>query len=91
MWAHSIDGAHGTPVGFMRVVTDGAIFSSITDCFVVREWQRQGIGSKLLARALSHPEIAPTICILATRDAEKFYERFNFRRQLHGVMKRDPA
>ena len=28
--APSIDGAHGTPVGFMRVVTDGAIFRSGT-------------------------------------------------------------
>lgn len=89
-WAHHYDGVEAVPVGFCRVVTDGFTFSSVTDLLVAREFQRQGIGTRLLQAALEHPKVSPTVCILSTRDAASFYAKFGFERQLIGVLKRSP-
>ena len=77
-------------VGFLRVVTDKASFSSITDCLVEPGLRGKGIGSALLWAALWHPYIKPTICILSSRDARPFYVKFGFLSVGGDVMKRSP-
>lgn len=89
-WAIHYQGEIGVTVGFARVVTDQAIFSSITDCFIVREYQRLGIGSQMMNAIFEHPHIKPTICVIATRDAPRFYAKHGFVMQVSGVMKRSP-
>jgi GNAT superfamily N-acetyltransferase len=78
------------PVGFCRVVTDKATFSSITDMIVAAKWQRHGVGTALLKAALAHPWVMPTICILASRDATEFYRPHGFAFAGRDVMKRNP-
>ncbi len=38
----------GTLVGCLRILTDGYFFGTITEMLVLPEYQRQGIGSRLL-------------------------------------------
>lgn len=68
----------GRQVAFARVVTDGAVFSSVMDVVVDEGLRRRGIGSLLMREVVSHPSVAGTVCILSTRDAAGFYERHGF-------------
>lgn len=45
---------NGTLVGCLRILTDGYFFGTITELLVLPEYQRQGIGSALLALAKQH-------------------------------------
>jgi len=77
-------------VGYCRIVTDGVTFSTVTDLIVGEKWQHQGIGTALMRAALAHPEVAPTICVLQTRDATKFYTRLGFMKTTN-VLKLNPT
>jgi GNAT superfamily N-acetyltransferase len=79
------------PVGFLRILTDHATVSTITDLFVDEKWRRQGEGTKLVETALAHPWVRTTICILESRDASKLYERLRFVMDFRGVLKRMPG
>ena len=77
-------------VGFLRVVTDRATLSSIVDMIVGEGFRGHGVGRRLMEAAIAHTYIAPTMCIIATRDARGFYEKFGFQSVGGDVMKRDP-
>lgn len=87
-WANDFEGEIREPVGFVRVLTDRALVSTITDAFVVDARQGEGIGRKLMERVLVHPWIAPTGIILATIGAQEFYGKFGFKRYEGTVMLR---
>jgi GNAT superfamily N-acetyltransferase len=76
--------------GFARIVTDKATFSAVTDLYVYPQYRRQGIGTKIMQAVVKHEHVARTICILHTRDAGKFYEKFGFRHLGGSVYQRDP-
>ena len=62
-----------TLVGCLRILTDGYFFGTITEMLVLPDYQRQGIGSRLLQLAR---ENTPTMLYFGAQpDAEKFYER----------------
>ncbi len=84
----SENGQKFTQVGFARVVTDGSLNSIVTDVYVEAMYRKKGFGSLLMRAVLAHPEVAPTICVLATRDHTTFYEKQGFLRLK--AMKRDP-
>ncbi len=65
-------------VGFLRVVTDYATFSSIMDVFVEPAYRKQGIGTQLLQTALASHACKTTINILSTRDAKPFYLKHGY-------------
>jgi len=79
------------PIAFARVVTDKTMFSSIVDFFVIEDWQRRGVGTKLMQAIVTHPDVKNTVCVLATRDAAGFYSRFEFEPAVDPVLKRNPA
>jgi ribosomal protein S18 acetylase RimI-like enzyme len=85
--AHAEDG----PVGFIRIVTDYATFSAITDLWVEPEHRRQGVGRALMEHVLRDTGVPETICILTTREAGEFYKKFSFVSIGGNVMKRDPS
>lgn len=69
----------GRQVGFVRCVTDSAIFSSITDVLVEESFRGQGIGSWLMDEVIRDPRIANTICILQARPgAQLWYRHWDF-------------
>ena len=60
-------------VGCLRILSDGYYFGTITELLVLPEYQRQGIGSKLLQLAKDH---TPTMLYFgAQHEAESFYEK----------------
>ena len=67
-------------MGCLRILTDGCFFGTITELLVLPDYQRQGIGSRLLRLAM---EVTPTtLCFGAQPQAEGFYEKNGCR---HGL------
>ena len=66
-------------VGFVRVVTDRATFAWVCDVYVLPEHQGRGLGKRMMAMLLEHPELQGLRrWLLATRDAHGLYEQFGF-------------
>ena len=62
-----------------RVISDGAGFAWLADVFVAKDHRRRGIGRKLIAFVMAHPDLqAIRRFMLATRDAHDLYARFGF-------------
>lgn len=62
-----------TLVGCLRILSDGYYFGTITELLVLPEYQKQGIGSKLLQLA---KENTPTMLYFGAQPgAEMFYEK----------------
>lgn len=80
----------GQQVGFLRIITDRAIISSVTDLIVSDRHQRKGVGTALLKAGLAHTDVCKTAVILRTRDAAEFYAKFGFVAIGGGVMQKDP-
>ena len=62
-----------TLVGCLRILTDGYFFGTITEMLVLPEYQRQGVGSRLLQLAKEH---SPTMLYFGAQPGvEDFYEK----------------
>ena len=62
-----------TLVGCLRILSDGYYFGTITELLVLPEYQKQGIGSKLLQLARDN---TPTMLYFGAQpDVEEFYEK----------------
>lgn len=86
--------AGGRQIGFVRIVSDGSIFSSITDVFVEPEQRGKGVGSAMMDAAVALPEVRGTICILqALPLAQLWYMKWSFRLVGGGagIMQRGPG
>ena len=67
-------------VGCLRVLTDGYYFGTITELLVLPQYQKQGIGSRLLQLAR---ENTPTMLYFGAQpQAEGFYEKNGCQRGL---------
>lgn len=72
-------------IGMGRLVGDGSMYWYIQDVAVLPEYQRQGIGSAIVERLISHAQdslAAPwaSIGLTARKDKEPFYEKLGFTR-----------
>jgi len=66
-------------VGFARVVTDRATFAYLCDVFVLESHQGRGVGKRLMAAVMAHPELQSLRRMaLFTRDAHGLYRQFGF-------------
>ena len=66
-------------IGFARVVTDYATFAYLGDVFILPEYQGEGLGKFLMKSILDHPDLQNfRRWILATKDAHRLYEKFEF-------------
>lgn len=71
-------------IGFARIVGDKTIFLYIQDVMVNPEYQKKGIGTKIIENILNkiedfrkiNPNIKVYLC--ASKNRESFYERFGF-------------
>ena len=60
-------------VGCLRILTDGCYFGTITELLILPEYQRRGIGSRLLQLAR---DSAPTMLYFGAQPGvEAFYEK----------------
>lgn len=70
----------GRLVGCLRILTDGYYFGTITELLVLPEYQKRGIGSRLLALA---GESTPTLLYFGAQPGvEGFYEKNGCKRGL---------
>lgn len=66
-------------LAFARVVSDGAGFAWLADVFVARDARDRGIGKRLVAFVMAHPDLQHIRrFMLATRDAHGLYMSFGF-------------
>lgn len=71
-------------VGCLRILSDGYFFGTITELLVLPEYQRHGIGSKLLQLA---KENTPTMLYFGAQPGlEAFYEKNGCGRSLQSYM-----
>lgn len=71
-------------VGCLRVLTDGCFFGTITELLVLPEYQRRGIGSRLLQLARAH---TPTMLYFGAQPGlERFYEENGCKRSLQSYL-----
>lgn len=70
----------GDQVGFIRAVTDGALFGYIFDVFVLESHRAQGVGKALVSSLLEQPGFDDIRWMLRTDNAGGLYERFGFRK-----------
>lgn len=67
-------------VGCLRVLSDGYYFGTITELLILPEYQKQGIGTKLLQLAREH---TPTMLYFGAQPGvEVFYEKNGCQRGL---------
>lgn len=69
----------GQMAGMARVVTDRATFAWIADVFVDQAHRGHGLGKRIMAYLLAHPDLQGLRRLhLATRDAHGLYAQFGF-------------
>ncbi len=71
-------------LAFARVISDCAGFAWLADVFVVAGARGRGIGRRLIAFVMAHPDLQRIRrFMLATRDAHGLYARFGFTALAH--------
>jgi len=69
----------GRQAGFARVVTDSATFAWLADVFIVDEQRGHGLGKRLIAAVVAHPQLQGLRrFLLGTADAHGLYAQFGF-------------
>jgi predicted GNAT family acetyltransferase len=67
-------------VGFARVITDFAVFATVGDVFIIREYRGLGLSKWLVETMPRLPELKwIRRWTLYTLDAHKLYEKYGFR------------
>ena len=71
-------------VGCLRILSDGCYFGTITELLVLPEYQRKGIGSRLLQLAKDH---TPTLLYFGAQPGmEPFYEKNGCQKSLQSYI-----
>ncbi len=66
-------------IGFARVITDYTTYAYLSDVFIIKSFQGQGLGKWLVEAILSHPELQGLgKWSLGTSDAHELYRKFGF-------------
>ncbi len=71
-------------VGCLRILSDGYFFGTITELLVLPEYQKRGVGSKLLQLA---KENTPTMLFFGSQpEVEEFYEKNGCQKSLQSYV-----
>ena len=90
-WSHSLNFGlyrnNDEQIGFARIVTDYATIAYLADVFILKDFQKKGLGKYLMESVVAHPALAgiPKI-LLHTRDAHGLYEEVGFKRNPRGEL-----
>jgi len=77
-------------VGVGRAISDGLFYTAVFDVLVHPEYQRRGIGTKIMREILTY--FAGTSFLLTTTEnTDKFYERFGFRKTPNAMVIKRPT
>ena len=76
--------ADGRPVGFGRAISDGAYQAAVYEMAVVPEFQKQGIGARIMKAILDRlPDC--NVILYASPGKEDFYRKLGFRKMKTGM------
>jgi GNAT superfamily N-acetyltransferase len=78
-------------IGFARVVTDYATFSSLMDVVIEENHRGRGHGRLLMKSVLEHPAVQPTRNVISSRDAVEFYKKFGYQILTDKVLTLNPC
>jgi len=67
-------------VGFARIVTDYATMYWLCDVIIDENHRENGLGKKLIEIITKMKELDGMFGLLATRDAQKLYEKYGFKK-----------
>jgi len=67
-------------IGFARIVTDYATMYWLCDVIIDTQYRKNGLGKKLIEIITKMKELDGMFGILATRDAQKLYEKYGFKK-----------
>lgn len=73
-------------VGFARVLSDRVFRATIWDVIVHPEYQKEGIGSILIEKIISHPLLKKVDRFWLNTKYPKFYEKFGFVSSREGML-----
>ena len=75
-------------VGCVRVLTDGYFFGTVTEILVLPDYQRKGIGKRLMGLAF---DTSPTSLFFgAQEESVGFYESIGYEKSMQSFSKRKP-
>lgn len=75
-----------TLVGCIRIITDGYYFGTISEILVMPEYQKHGIGKRLMELAW---EVSPTSLFFGARPGnEGFFEKLGYIKSMQSYMKK---
>ena len=74
----------GQPVGFGRAISDGAYQAAVYEMAVVPEFQKQGIGARIM-RAILDRLPGCNVILYASPGKEDFYRKLGFRLMKTGM------
>lgn len=74
-------------IGFGRIISDGIHHALIVDMIIRQEYQRKGIGGRLLEKLLNKctNNNIRDIQLFAAKDKSGFYEKYNFKKRLENA------
>ena len=67
-------------VGCLRILSDGYFFGTITELLILPEYQKQGIGSRLLQLAKEKTPTPPCCILVHSRELKHFMKRMAAKR-----------
>jgi len=67
-------------IGFARIVTDYATMYWLCDVIIDIQYRKNGLGKKLIEIITKMKELDGMFGILATRDAQKLYDKYGFKK-----------
>ena len=76
--------ADGRPVGFGRAISDGAYQAAVYEMAIVPEFQKQGIGAKIM-RAILNRLPGYNVILYASPGKEDFYRKLGLRKMKTGM------
>ena len=76
--------ADGRPVGFGRAISDGAYQAAVYEMAVVPEFQKQGIGARIMKAILDRLP-GCNVILYASPGKEDFYRKLGLRRMKTGM------
>jgi ribosomal protein S18 acetylase RimI-like enzyme len=71
-------------IGFGRAISDGMYQAAIYDVAILPEYQRQGIGKRIIS-AITDALPGCNFILYASPGKEEFYQKLNFRRMKTGM------
>jgi ribosomal protein S18 acetylase RimI-like enzyme len=78
-------------IGYIEVLSDGIADAYLQDLLVLPEYQKQGIGSELLKKAIKYlqKKKIKAIQVIFAPELEGFYKKFGFHIVKAGIIDRD--